>query len=56
MGCEFMRCEWIVRNHPLLCITSLNSGVTSYLDLDQSVYGWVECPSEASGCTSIVKI
>jgi hypothetical protein len=56
MGCEFMSCEWIMRDNPLLWITSLNARVTCYLYLEQQVYVWVERPSEETGCTTVYKI
>jgi hypothetical protein len=44
-----------VRNHPLLWISSLISGVNCCSNLEQQVEGWVEHMSQAFGCTTIVK-
>jgi hypothetical protein len=30
VGCEFMSCEWTVRDHHILWINSLSSGVILY--------------------------
>jgi hypothetical protein len=35
----FMRCEWTVRDHPLLWISSPSSGVTWCRNLEHQVYG-----------------
>jgi hypothetical protein len=35
-----------VRDHLLLWITSLSSGVTGCCDFKKTVYGWVECLSQ----------
>jgi hypothetical protein len=38
---SFLSCEWTVRDHPLLWITSLNSGVTVVeIWNNQSMVGW----------------
>jgi len=51
-----LSCEWMVRDTLLLWICIPNSGVTYCGYLKQQVYGWVECLSQATGCTTILKI
>jgi hypothetical protein len=54
VGCVILRCEWIVRSTLLLWIPSPSLRVNCCLDLEQQVYGWVEHPSQATGCTNIL--
>jgi hypothetical protein len=44
-----------MRYHPLLCITNFSLGVTGFLYLEQSSYGWEECLSQEVGCTKELK-
>ena len=54
VGYEILSCKWTMRGTLPLWISSPGLGLACYWDLEQQVYGWVEHPCQAVGCTKFI--